>query len=138
MKIPADLDPKPSLEEFRPTRTPLRIIPRFAPAYDFFLLNIYVLNVRECMNHIKANIILGLQYPISFQAIYQLQDPEQTTSASERCDPEAGTERIFAALDKNNDGTLSQEEFVDGASVDSFLVQLLTLQHVPDPSVPRF
>lgn len=40
--------------------------------------------------------------------------------------PEDRTEKIFSQMDKNNDGVLTKQEFIDGCLADDFLCQMLT------------
>ena len=58
-----------------------------------------------------------------FQAIYKLHrtEEEETTLT-----PRQITEKIFKTLDKNKDGTISLNEFVNGAKKDPTLITLLS------------
>lgn len=40
--------------------------------------------------------------------------------------PEDRTEKIFSQMDKNNDGVLTKQEFIEGCLADDFLCQMLT------------
>ena len=57
------------------------------------------------------------------QAIFKLHKTEEDDTA---LTPKQMTEKIFKALDKNKDGTLSLNEFVNGAKKDPTLITLLS------------
>ena len=60
----------------------------------------------------------------SFQAIYVMHTERQTGAQIKS--PESVTDMIFQTMDKNKDGKLSLEEFVEGAKTDTTLVTLLS------------
>ena len=60
----------------------------------------------------------------SFQAIYIMHTERQMGAQIKS--PESVTEMIFQTMDKNKDGKLSLDEFVDGAKTDTTLVNLLS------------
>ena len=57
------------------------------------------------------------------QAIYNMVGNDSGTPEET---PEDRTEKIFSQMDKNNDGVLNKQEFIDGCLADDFLCQMLT------------
>lgn len=62
--------------------------------------------------------------PLCLQAIYNMVGNEMKGAPDEQ--PEERTDKIFAQMDKNNDGVLTKQEFIDGCLADDFLCQMLT------------
>lgn len=58
------------------------------------------------------------------KAIYNMVGSEMKGTPDEQ--PEDRTEKIFSQMDKNNDGVLTKQEFIDGCLADDFLCQMLT------------
>ena len=46
--------------------------------------------------------------------------------------PEQRTERIFVQMDKNKDGVLTKQEFIDGCLSDDVLCSMLTANSASD------
>ena len=93
-----------------------QVISKFVCQHHFYELPSLVFKIAKCLDEISRDETLA-----TLNSISKLNQTKNLT------DTEAMVEKIFSKMDTDGNGTLSKEEFICGAKLDSTVIEALSL-----------